>query len=221
MRPAALLPPACLVGLALAGCGQEAGRDRVRAGSLAQGAAPAAPVAPAGGQRGSEAREDRDRAPVLLRGTVARLNGEADDLARYRGRVVLVVNTASECINTGQLGELEALHRAHRARGFVVLGFPANDFAGQEPRTNAQIAAFCERNFGVSFPMFAKGPVTGDRALGLFRRLAAASEPPSWNFTKYLLDRRGRLVQRFDPYLPADSPQVRAAIDRLLAGRPA
>ncbi len=225
MRVAALLPLACTA-LVLAGCGREAAPERdagpdVRAGSLARGGAPADEPGAATARAAGGDRADRNAGPGLLRDTATRLNGERDDLARYRGRVVLVVNTASECINTGQLGELEALHRAHRARGFVVLGFPANDFAGQEPRTNAQIAAFCERNFGVSFPMFAKGPVTGNRALGLFRRLAAASEPPSWNFTKYLLDRRGRLVQRFDPYLPADSPQVRAAIDRLLAGRPA
>jgi glutathione peroxidase len=211
MRPAALLSPACLASLALAGCGQEAGRERVRAGSLAQGPAPGeAPRAAVAPGRG-------ERAPVLLRGTVTRLNGEPDDLARYRGKVVLVVNTASECINTGQYGELEALFRAHRGEGLVVLGFPANDFAGQEPGTNAQIAAFCERNFGVSFPMFAKTTVVGDRALPLFRRLAAASQPPSWNFTKYLLDRRGRLAQRFDPYLPADAPGLRRAIRRLLA----
>ena len=211
MRPAALLSPACLASLALAGCGQEAGRERVRAGSLAQGPAPGeAPRAAVAPGRG-------ERAPVLLRGTVTRLNGEPDDLARYRGKVVLVVNTASECINTGQYGELEALFRAHRGEGLVVLGFPANDFAGQEPGTNGQIAAFCERNFGVSFPMFAKTTVVGDRALPFFRRLAAASQPPSWNFTKYLLDRRGRLAQRFDPYLPADAPGLRRAIRRLLA----
>ena len=211
MRPAALLPPACLASLALAGCGQEAGRERVGAGSLAQGATPG------DGPRAAVAPVGRERAPVLLRDTVTRLNGEDDDLARYRGRVILIVNTASECINTGQYGELEALFRAHRGEGLVVLGFPANDFAGQEPGTNGQIAAFCERNFGVSFPMFARTTVVGDQALPLFRRLAAVSQPPSWNFTKYLLDRRGRLAQRFDPYLPADAPGLRRAIRRLLA----
>ncbi len=212
MRSAAFLLLAPMAALALASCGQEAGRERVRAGSVAPRATPAdeprAAAARAGGDR-------RDGAS-LLQGTATRLNGETDDLARYRGKVVLVVNTASRCINTGQYGELEALYRAHRARGLVVLGFPANDFAGQEPGTDAEIADFCKRNFGVSFPMFAKAAVTGDGALPLYRRLAAASAPPSWNFTKYLLDRRGRLVERFDPYLPADAPQVRRAIERLL-----
>ena len=99
----------------------------------------------------------------MLRGTYKRLNGERDDLARYRGRVVLVVNTATECGYTPQFEGLEALYRSRRGDGLVVLGFPANDFAGQEPRSDEEIATFCKANYGVSFPMFAKTHVIGRR----------------------------------------------------------
>ncbi len=220
MRPAAILPLAALAAMAVAGCGQERGarEGTERAGALAapRSAPPDEPppaVATAATAAGTPGRRGGSD---LLRGRAVRLNGEPDDLAQYRGKVVLVVNTASRCINTGQYGELEAMYRTRRADGFVVLGFPANDFAGQEPGTNEEIATFCRRNFGVSFPMFAKAPVTGAGAQPLFRGLAARSAPPTWNFTKYLLDRRGRLSERFDPYLPADAPQVRRAIERLL-----
>ena len=108
-----------------------------------------------------------------------------------------MVNTATACGYTPQFEGLEALYRPHRADGFVVLGFPANDFAGQEPRSDKQIAAFCKANYGVSFPMFAKTTVTGDGANRLFRRLTAAAGAPEWNFNKYLVDRRGRVVARF------------------------
>ena len=102
-------------------------------------------------------------APVgVMRGTFTRLNGVRDDLARYRGDVVLVVNTATACGYTPQLEGLEALYRERRADGLVVLGFPANDFSGQEPRSNVEIAEFCKANYGVTFPMFAKSVVTGD-----------------------------------------------------------
>ena len=105
--------------------------------------------------------------------------------------MVLVVNTATECGYTPQFEGLEALYRARRAEGFVVLGFPANDFAGQEPRSDEEIATFCKANYGVSFAMFAKTQVVGDGANPLYRALAEAAGAPEWNFNKYLLDRRG------------------------------
>lgn len=128
-----------------------------------------------------------------LRFTLPRLNGKPDDLSRYGGKVVLVVNTASECGFTPQFEGLEALWRERRDEGLVVLGFPANDFAGQEPRSNREIGEFCRANFGVSFPMFAKLKVTGEDAHPLFQALGE----PDWNFNKYLLNRRGRLVERW------------------------
>ena len=149
----------------------------------------------------------------VLRFTLPRLNGDPDDLSRYRGSVVLVVNTASECGFTPQFEQLERLWDQRRGDGLVVLGFPANDFAGQEPRSNAEIGEFCRANFGVSFPMFAKVRVTGDGAHPLFRELGA----PDWNFNKYVLDRRGRLVERFGAGTEPDDPDLTERLDSLLA----
>jgi glutathione peroxidase len=152
----------------------------------------------------------------VLRGTYTRLNGRRDDLARYRGDVVLVVNTATECGYTPQLEGLQALYREHRSDGLVVLGFPANDFAGQEPRSNDEIAEFCEANYGVTFPMFAKTVVTGEGANPLFRRLGAAVGAPEWNFNKYLVDRRGRVVARFGAGTEPDSAELVKRVNALL-----
>ncbi len=167
-----------------------------------------APSEPAGAGETAAAGERQG----VLRFTLPRLNGEPEDLARYRGRVVLVVNTASECGFTGQFEGLERLWDERRADGLVVLGFPANDFAGQEPRSNEQIGEFCRANFGVSFPMFAKLKVTGDDAHPLFRDLGA----PDWNFNKYLLDRRGRLVERWGAGTEPGDPELTARLDALL-----
>jgi glutathione peroxidase len=214
MRRVALL---AVCGVCAAGCGGDDGSSPAappqpaaasdetvqRAGTAA--AAPAAPGA-------EHARRDAG----VLRGTYAHLNGERDDLARYRGDVVLVVNTATECGFTPQFEGLEALYRARRRDGLVVLGFPANDFAGQEPRSNKDIAEFCKANYGVSFPMFAKTTVVGERANPLFRRLTAAAGAPEWNFNKYLVDRRGRVVARFGAGTEPDAPELVRRIEQLL-----
>lgn len=153
---------------------------------------------------------------AILSGKQPLLNGELQDLAEYRGDVVLVVNTASECGFTPQFGGLERLYDERRSEGLVVLGFPADDVANQEPREDAEIAEFCEENFGVSFPMFAKSNLVSDPVNPLFERLAAAAGAPTWNFNKYLLDRTGDVVERFDA---GDSPEdLRAPIDELLEG---
>jgi glutathione peroxidase len=128
-----------------------------------------------------------------------------------------VVNVASQCGLTKQYAGLESLYAGKQDEGLVVLGFPANDFMGQEPGTNEEIATFCSTEYGVTFPMFQKIAVTGDGAHPLFRSLTAQSEAPTWNFTKYLLDREGNLVQRFDPRTTPDDPALRAEIDRLLS----
>ncbi len=152
----------------------------------------------------------------VLHGTATRLNGDRDRLDRYRGKVVLVVNTASECGFTPQFGGLEELYRERREDGLVLLGFPSNDFAGQEPRSNDEIAAFCRENFGVTFPMFARTPVKGDDAHPLYRRLGAAAGEPEWNFNKYLLDRSGRVVARFGAGTQPDDPELVSRLDALL-----
>ena len=165
---------------------------------------------------GADHTRERDASSgAVLRGTYARLNGERDDLARYRGKVVLVVNTATQCGYTPQFEGLEALYEARRADGLVVLGFPANDFA-QETRSDDEIAEFCRANYGVTFPMFAKSVVTGDGANALFRRLAAAAGEPEWNFNKYLVDRRGRVVARFGAGTEPDSAELAGRLERLL-----
>jgi glutathione peroxidase len=135
-----------------------------------------------------------------------RLDGRIESLGDYRGRVLLIVNTASRCGFTPQYAGLEQLNRSYKARGFEVLGFPCNQFGGQEPGAEEEIGAFCERNYGVSFPMFAKIDVNGSEAHPLYRWLKR-SKPGVlglldggrvwWNFTKFLVDREGRVVARF------------------------
>jgi glutathione peroxidase len=155
----------------------------------------------------------------ILTGTQPLLNGEPQRLSEYRGDVVMVVNTASECGFTPQFEQLEDLYRDRRGEGFVILGFPADDVAGQEPRSDAEIAEFCEANFGVSFPMFAKTNVVGEEANPLFRALAAEAGEPSWNFNKYLLDRDGQVVARYDASEAPDDPELVERIDELLSER--
>ena len=176
-----------------------------------------ATAAIAAGACGAEEEPQAERAegPVLA-GTQALINGEEQELRAYRGKVVLVVNTASECGFTPQFGQLEELYREHRADGFVVLGFPADDVAGQEPRDDADIAQFCKSNFGVSFPMFAKSNVVDAPVNPLFERLAAVAGPPTWNFNKYLLDRSGEVVDRYDASTAPDDPELRGRIGELL-----
>ena len=196
-----------LAGIVIAGCGDEdAARPAAATDTTVQPAEPAA-GAPAGAKRA---------ATGVLRGRYKRLNGERDNLARYRGRVVLVVNTATQCGYTPQLEGLEALHRSRRAEGLVVLGFPANDFAGQEPRSDKEIATFCKANYGVSFPMFSKSRVLGEQANPLHRALSAAAGEPEWNFNKYLVDRRGRVVARFGAGTEPDAPELTQRLDALL-----
>ena len=132
------------------------------------------------------------------------IDGREVDLAAYDGQVVLVVNTASECGFTGQYAGLQQLQDAYAGRGFTVLGFPCDQFGHQEPGDEEQIAAFCERSVGVTFPMFAKVEVNGDGAHPLYRWLreekgGLLGDRIKWNFTKFLLGRDGRVLQRFAP----------------------
>lgn len=135
----------------------------------------------------------------------------------YRGQVLLLVNTASKCAYTPQYDGLEALHAKLAGRGFQVLGFPSNDFGGQEPGTEAQVQEFCRLTYSVKFPMFEKSRVRRDNAEPLYRALGAeAGEYPRWNFHKYLLDRDGRLVASFPSGVRPDAPALVDAIEKLL-----
>ena len=143
-------------------------------------------------------------------------------LAQFRGRVVLVVNTASQCGFTPQYEGLEALYRKYRDRGLVVVGVPSNDFGGQEPGSSEEIANFCRVNYGVTFPMTAKVHVRGESAHPFFRfaqERFGLSGSPKWNFHKYLIARDGRLVDYFHFHVAPDSPRLVKAIETLLEGR--
>ncbi len=139
----------------------------------------------------------------------------------YQGKVLLVVNTASKCGFTPQYEGLEAMHARLEPRGFAVLGFPSNDFLGQEPGTEQQIQEFCTLTYGVKFPMFEKVSVIGSGKTTLYQRLAdATGESPAWNFHKYLVDRDGRVVASFGSRTKPDDPELLAEVERLL-GDPA
>lgn len=149
------------------------------------------------------------------------LDGSEKDLSDYLGQVVLVVNTASKCGFTPQYKGLQALYEEFRDRGFVVLGFPCDQFAHQEPGTDEEIGAFCERNFGVEFPLFAKIEVNGSGAHPLYDWLKSEKSGVlggriKWNFTKFLVGREGRVIDRFGP---ARKPEdLRAAVADALRG---
>jgi glutathione peroxidase len=155
--------------------------------------------------------------PVVLTGSMNRLDGKPQDLGEFLGDVTLVVNTASKCGLTPQFEGLQALYAGKRDRGFTVLGFPANDFMEQEPGTADEIAEFCQVNYGVEFPMFEKTTVVGDDANPLFAELAAQSEQPEWNFAKYLIDREGRLIRKFPAPMTPEDEELTGAIEQALA----
>ncbi len=153
-----------------------------------------------------------------------RLGGEVERLDRYRGQVLLVVNTASRCGYTPQYEGLQALYSEQRDRGLTVLGFPSNDFGEQEPGSDREIGAFCKASYGVEFPMFSKvvtgGPDAHPVYAYLTSRPAPVGGPVRWNFQKYLVDRQGRVVARFDSKVKPGDAKLRAEIERLL-GEPA
>ncbi|QOL50031.1 glutathione peroxidase [Massilia litorea] len=150
----------------------------------------------------------------------ALLDGTPIDLSRYRGKVLLIVNTASACGFTPQYKGLEEVYRQFRERGVEVLGFPCNQFGHQEPGGEAEIGAFCEKNYGVSFPLFAKVEVNGPGAHPLFQHLKHAApgvlgtELIKWNFTKFLVGRDGKVVRRYAPQTKPE--EITGDIEQLL-----
>jgi glutathione peroxidase len=145
------------------------------------------------------------------------VSGKPMSLCRFQGRVLMVVNTASECGFTPQFEQLEAMHRRFSARGLVIVGFPSNDFR-QERGSSREIAEFCKVNYGVTFPMFEPSVVSGPKANPFHTLLAKHSgTPPGWNFHKYLIDRNGRQVQSFPTVMRPDDPRLVREIERLLA----
>lgn len=143
--------------------------------------------------------------------SVETIKGEKTSLDPYKGNVLLIVNTASKCGFTPQYKGLQSIYETHKEQGLSVLGFPCNQFGAQEPGSSDEIMEFCELNYGVNFPMFAKVDVNGDEAHPLFKYLAAeapgilGSKAIKWNFTKFLVDRDGKVVKRF---APTDKPET-------------
>jgi len=158
--------------------------------------------------------------PSLLDRRMTALDEREQSLCAYAGKVVLVVNTASQCGYTPQYEGLEALYRKYRDQGLVVLGFPSNDFGGQEPGSNKEISTFCVNEYAIDFPMFAKTRVSGPAANPFYADLAKATGvAPRWNFHKYMLDRSGKQVMSFETRVEPNDPRLVAAIERLLQAR--
>lgn len=156
--------------------------------------------------------------PALWQKSFPRLQDDKpQDLCQYRGKVALVVNTASYCGFTSQYEGLEKVYARYQAQGLVVLGFPSNDFGQQEPGNSKQIADFCFNTYGVKFPMFAKTSVTGNAANPLFKELAQLTgSTPRWNFHKYLVDRQGKVVGAFPSETTPEDARLIAAIQKAL-----
>ena len=163
---------------------------------------------------------------TVLRFTMKSLDGEEIDLAKYEGQVVMIVNVASKCGYTGQYEQLQQLHEKYSQQGLVILGFPCNQFLGQEPGSAEEIKEFCRANYGVAFDLFAKVEVKGENSCELYKFLTSLDTKPKgagkigWNFEKFLVDRRGYVVARFGSGTKPDSPEVVELIERELAKTP-
>lgn len=170
----------------------------------------------------TQAQSEKTTPPALSH-TMNSITGQPVPLSRYQGRAVLIVNVASECGYTKQYADLQAMHEKYKDRGLAVLGFPCNQFGGQEPGTEAQIAQFCRRNYGVTFDLFQKIDVNGDQAAPLYRYLTSDATPiddrgpVKWNFEKFLLDRQGNLIARFRSDVNPQAPEMIAAVEKALS----
>lgn len=161
--------------------------------------------------------------PTALDFKVKNIDGKDVSLCDYKGKVVLIVNVASKCGLTPQYKSLQKLYEDKKDQGFVILGFPANDFAAQEPGQDSDIKEFCSSKYSVTFPLFSKISVKGEEQHPLFKQLAGQAKPlggdPTWNFTKFLINREGKVVSRFEPRTdPADSTLVKKVDELLKAG---
>jgi glutathione peroxidase len=150
------------------------------------------------------------------------IDGKQVSLSQYRGKVVLLVNVASKCGLTPQYEALQGLYQKYQAKGFVILGFPANNFMGQEPGTEQEIKTFCSIKYNVTFPLFSKISVKGENIHPLYQFLTSKETNPEfggdikWNFNKFLVDKNGKIVARFEPQVKPDTPEVIQAIEKAL-----
>ena len=171
-------------------------------------------------QRKLDSGAGPNESPVMNHQLI-RIDGREESLADYRGKALLLVNTASKCGFTKQYAGLEELQRRYRDRGLVVMGFPCNDFMGQEPGTNEEIQEFCQATFQVDFPLYQKLAVQGDSIHPLYKTLTQETSetlrgPIKWNFTKFLVDPQGRVVGRFEPRVEPLDPELVAAVESVL-----
>lgn len=161
-----------------------------------------------------------DKGSALQNIPVKDINGKDTSLKDYAGKVVLLVNVASKCGNTPQYAGLQALYEKYKDKGFVIIGVPSNDFAGQEPGTPDEIKAFCTQNYGVTFPLMAKVHVKGKDKCALYAALTGDGAPfageVKWNFGKFLIDRNGQVIKRFEPSVKPETPEVVQAIEAAL-----
>jgi glutathione peroxidase len=159
----------------------------------------------------------KEPAPMSLHQlSVNTIDKKPQSLGAYKGKVALVVNTASECGNTPQYAGLERLYQSYKDKGLVVLGFPSNDFGGQEPGTEAEIKTFCSTKYKVTFPMFEKVKTKGEGKSPVYAFLTADHGEPKWNFHKYLVGKDGKVIAAFPAKLQPESDELRAAIDAAL-----
>ena len=167
--------------------------------------------------------ENKKDAPAALNFTVKRLNGKSVDLSSYKGKVLLVVNVASECGLTPQYEQLQEIYAKYQGKGLAVLGFPCNQFGKQEPGTAKQIQDFCKANYGVKFDMFAKVEVNGEDACDFYKHLTALETKPKgsgrvgWNFEKFVIDKNGNVIARFSPQVRPNAPEVVKVLEAALA----
>jgi glutathione peroxidase len=156
----------------------------------------------------------------MLEHTMKRIDGSDEPLTAHAGKVLMLVNVASKCGLTPQYTALQTLYEKYSGQGFEILGFPANNFMGQEPGTDDEIATFCDMNYNVTFPLYSKISVKGDDIHPLYAELTSMPEPVGgevrWNFQKYLVDREGNVVHKFNPMTVPDAPEVVEAIEALL-----
>jgi glutathione peroxidase len=170
---------------------------------------------------------DKPAEKTPLSYTVKDIDGKDVNLSDYKGKVVLIVNVASKCGNTPQYKPLEEMYEKYKGQGLVIIGFPANNFGKQEPGTNEQIKEFCTATYQVAFPMMGKISVKGDDIAPLYKFLTDPKTngefagDVSWNFQKFLVDRNGAVMAKFDPRTQPDSPKFVEAVEKALAAQPA
>ncbi|MFM9957550.1 MAG: glutathione peroxidase [Phycisphaerales bacterium] len=177
--------------------------------------------APAAGAPGGASDKPAAASAYVLAHTLKDIDGNDVNLESFKGKVVLMVNVASKCGYTPQYKGLQELYEKKKDAGLVILGFPANEFGGQEPGSEADIKQFCHDTYKVTFPMFSKISVKGEKQHPLYKQLASQPAPvggdPKWNFTKFLVDREGNVVARFDSRVAPDDRKLTDKVDELLA----